>query len=157
MKSFDQVMARLDAIEREAAKEEGRANSEGAVRAPTVIRTAWPIPQVLEHCAQSIEYSITGYPKLMPWIFRATIGRMAKRKFLADGELSHDVAAPVLGAPGLSMRDTRQAAARLRSAISSFRVHEGPFAPHLAYGPCTKEEYEALHSMHVADHLRAVP
>lgn len=114
------------------------------------------LAQALAHCAQSIEYSLTGYPALRSGLFRATIGRLAKRKFLAAGRMTHDVAAPVPGAPALPA-DLRFAAARdrLRAAIDAFGRHAGALAPHLAYGRCTRDEYARLHLLHLDDHLRA--
>jgi hypothetical protein len=110
----------------------------------------------LAHCAQSIEYSISGYPRLRSGLFRATIGPLAKRKFLRAGAMSHDVRAPIAGAPDipadLALADART---RLAAAIAAFRAHAGALAPHLAYGACTRDEYAALHLLHVEDHLRA--
>jgi hypothetical protein len=120
-------------------------------------RGAWTLPQVLEHCAQSIEYSIDRYPVLKSGLFRATVGRIAKRKFLGAGAMSHNLEAAIPGAPELAAdADATAVLARLRRAIEAFRAHQGPFADHLAYGPCSKEEYERLHAMHVADHLSAL-
>lgn len=114
------------------------------------------LAQALAHCAQSIEYSITGYPSLRSGLFRATIGPLVKRRFLRAGRMSHDRAAPVPGAPvlaaELSLDDAR---ARLRAAIATFRAHDGALAPHLAYGACTKADYTSLHALHVEDHLRS--
>jgi Protein of unknown function (DUF1569) len=110
--------------------------------------------QALVHCAQSIEYSMNGYPKLRSGLFRATIGPMVKRKFLRAGAMSHDRGAHIEGAPALPVdADLASALARLRRAIHTFRSYQGALGPHLAYGRCTRDEYEALHSMHVADHL----
>jgi hypothetical protein len=112
--------------------------------------------QTLVHCAQSIEYSMTGYPSLRSGLFRATIGPLVKRKFLAAGAMSHDVTAGIAGAADPAAdADLASAMSRLRAAIARFRAFEGALAPHLAYGACTKADYEKLHSMHVADHLGA--
>ncbi len=116
-----------------------------------------PLAQALEHCAQSIEYSLRGYPSLRSRLFRATVGRIAKRKFLTQGRMRHDTTAPVPGAPPLGTSDLAGALTRLRAAIHAFKAHDGPLAEHLAYGPCNKAEYEALHAMHVADHLSEEP
>lgn len=112
---------------------------------------------VLAHCAHSIECSLTGYPSLRPAWFRATIGRLVKRRFLARGEMKHDTSAGLPGLPPIG-GDTPVTAAveRLRAAIAAFRNHGGPLAPHPVYGDCDKSEYEQLHAMHVADHLTAL-
>lgn len=137
MQTFDEVLGELDRLTTSGAGTQG----------------AWSLAWVLEHCAQSIEYSMTGYPVLRSGLFRATIGRIAKGKFLRSGAMSHDVEAPIAGAPALSLSDANEAGERLRHAIVAFRAHEGPLADHLAYGACTKTDYEALHAMHVTDHF----
>lgn len=137
MNTFAALLARMDAW----------------ASAPPSPRGPWTLAHTLEHCAQSIEYSLSGYPALRSGLFRATVGRIAKRKFLSAGRMRHDLAAPVPGAPALASSDAAVAEARLRAAIAAFQAHEGAFADHLAYGPCSKAEYEALHVMHVADHL----
>lgn len=122
-----------------------------------VVTTPWTTAQHLLHCAQSIEYSVTGYPRLKPAIVRATVGKLVKRRFLGRGEMAHDTVAAVAGAPALDAGASVDAArARLRAAIATFRAHAGAYAPHLVYGSCTRDEYERLMSMHVADHLRRV-
>jgi len=121
------------------------------------VTTPWTTSQTLLHCAQSIEYAVTGYPTLKPAFIRATIGKLVKRRFLGKGAMSHDTAAVVAGAPALDAATPVDAAKqRLRAAIAAFRAHAGPYAPHLVYGPCTRDEYERLQSMHVADHLATV-
>ena len=136
--SFDSVLAELDAVTQKANVD------------------AKPLASALAHCAQSIEYSLTAYPAMRSKLFRSTIGRIAKRKFLKQGMMSHDTAAPILGAPVPKDETVDSAVQRLRTAIDAFRAHSGPLASHLAYGECSRDEYEQLHSMHVADHLSAL-
>ena len=136
--TFDEVLRELEKLEA------GNTSPSGS----------WTLAQLLSHCAQSVEYSIAGYPKLKPALFRATVGRLVKKRFLSKGEMSHDLEAPVPGAPELQAKEPlRDVAQRLRAAIAKFRAHEGALAPHLAYGECTREEYEKLHAMHIANHL----
>lgn len=107
----------------------------------------------LAHCAQSIQCSMTSYPKLRSGLFRATIGPIAKRSFIKRSAMKHDLSAPVPGAPelvGISFEDARS---RLVKAIAEFAGHDGLLAPHLAFGPCTKSEYDTLHALHIGDHL----
>jgi hypothetical protein len=113
----------------------------------------WSLAQTLVHCAQSIEYSVTQYPVLKPKWFRGLIGPLAKRKFLRAGTMSHDKARPIPGAPDIDAAPLPEARERLRASIAAFRAHDRQLAPHFAYGACTKDEYERLHTMHVADHL----
>jgi hypothetical protein len=140
---FTEVQAALDALARAvdpAARGTGR----------------FTLAQAVEHCAQSVECSMTGYPELRSGFFRATIGPLVKRKFLRAGSMSHDTSAGIAGAPDPAAGvDLAVAIAHLGAAIARFQAFEAPLAPHLAYGRCSKADYEALHSMHIADHLGA--
>jgi hypothetical protein len=120
--------------------------------APGPLTTA----QHLDHCAASVAASLDGYPRLKPWIVRATIGALVKRRFLSAGRMTHDTGAPVPGGATLPDRPLADARAALVAAIARFRAHGGALAPHPVYGPCSAAEYEKLHAIHVADHLRAV-
>jgi hypothetical protein len=115
----------------------------------------WSLAQVLVHCAQSVEYSLTGYPKPRGWVVRRIIGPRVMAKFLRQGFLTHDRAAPIPGAPPLGAPTLAEAVTQLRTAITRFDAHDGPLAPHFAYGEVDKASYEKLHAMHVADHLAA--
>jgi hypothetical protein len=118
------------------------------------VRGAFGYSQILEHCAQSVEYSLTGYPELRSAIFRATVGRIAKGKFLRQGFMQHKLDAPIPGAPDLDANaNVERARTRLLTAMDALLASTAPLAPHLAFGRCTREEYEQIHSMHVAEHL----
>ncbi len=116
----------------------------------------WTTAQHLDHCAASVVASLDGYQALKPWIVRVTIGRLVKRRFLARGAMSHDTFAPLPGGQVLPDRGLAEARAALVAAVARFRGHHGPLAPHPVYGACTAGEYERLHAIHVADHLRTV-
>ncbi|WP_416983834.1 DUF1569 domain-containing protein [Streptomyces sp. T028] len=44
---------------------------------------------------------MTGYPRLKPALFRATVGALAKRVFLSRGRMRHPLDAVIDGAPQL--------------------------------------------------------
>jgi hypothetical protein len=118
----------------------------------------WPLARAVTHAARGIEYSLTGYPVAKPAWFRATVGRIALGKFLRQGYMRHDLAAVIPGEPeagdggGLSLD---AAIGRLEGAIMRFHAHSGELAPHFAYGPVGRGDYERIHAMHLADHLGA--
>ncbi|HYV44655.1 MAG TPA: DUF1569 domain-containing protein [Myxococcaceae bacterium] len=116
----------------------------------------WTVPQMLAHCAQSIDYSVQGYPTDRSALFRRTIGPLALKRFLSKGEMSHDLQAAIPGAPPLPDGTLQEGIARLRDAMARFQAHPGQLAHHFAYGPVTREHYEKVHAMHVANHLSAV-
>ena len=115
----------------------------------------WPLPQVLAHLAQSIEFSITGFPELKSGLFRATVGRAAFAVFDARGAMTHPLDQPIPGAPDLAgQTDLAAAAQRLVAAIDAFEAHTGALQPHFAYGALDRVAYARAHLMHIADHWR---
>ena len=119
--------------------------------------TAWNWSQTLVHCAQSIEYSLSGFPAPRSALFQNTLGAAAFHVFALRGRMNHNLAEPIPGAPALdaAVPDASAALARLRQAVQGFAIHAGPLHPHFAYGPLSKAQYEQAHAMHLANHLSA--
>jgi len=119
--------------------------------------TAWNWQQTLEHCAQSIEYSLRGFPQPKSALFQAVLGAPAFQVFAWRGRMRHDLAEPIPGAPALDALapDASAALARLRGAVQVFTAHAGTLQPHFAYGALDKAQYEQAHAMHLANHLSA--
>jgi hypothetical protein len=140
---FDEVLTALEVLE----------------KGPPPPLPGWTIAQTLVHCAQSVEYSLTGFPKPASFLVRKLAGPLVMRRFLAKQAMEHDLRAPIPGAPALGEPVLAVGLARLRAAIASFRASTGALQPHFAYGAVTREQYEALHAMHFADHFtpRAPP
>lgn len=114
----------------------------------------WSVYRVLHHCAQTIEYSMTGYPvqknKLLQW----TIGKLAIGKFLRQGYMKHNLAAPVPGAPAVVAEGTpAEGIALLKNTIEKFQNFNAPLQPHLLFGQLTKTQYNQYFAMHIADHF----
>lgn len=118
--------------------------------------TVWTWPQTLIHCAQSIEYSMTGFPQAKSPLFQHTIGGAAFKVFSWRGRMTHDLAEQIPGAASLDATiDAASATARLQRAVQDFRSRKEPLRPHFAYGELTKSEYEHAHAMHLANHFSA--
>ncbi len=114
----------------------------------------WSWAQTLEHCAQSIEYSMVGYPKNKSPLFQHTLGAIAFKVFALRGHMSHNLREAIPGAPAYrATTGTRTALARLRHSINAFHEFNGPLRPHFAYGALNKAEYEQAHAMHLANHF----
>lgn len=114
---------------------------------------AWTLPQVLVHLAQSVEFSMVGFPEMKPAIFRATLGRAAFAVFDARGAMSHPLDQPIPGAAALAEeRDLPAARARLVAALQAFQSHTGPLQPHFAYGELDPAAYARAHLMHLGQH-----
>ena len=116
----------------------------------------WSWAQTLAHCAQSIEYSMTGFPQAKSALFQRTVGAAAIGVFAWRGRMTHNLADPIPGAPVLDAQlDPAQALERLRASILGFRNWSGPLQPHFAYGALDKKAFELAHAMHIANHLSA--
>jgi Protein of unknown function (DUF1569) len=114
---------------------------------------AWTLPQTLNHLAQSIDYSIDGFPELKSALFRTAIGTPAFAVFQARGRMSHSLVEPIPGAPALdAAAPLEPAIARALAALRRFEAHAGALAPHFAYGALDKSQYTRAHLMHVANH-----
>ena len=117
----------------------------------------WNLPQMLQHAAQSVEYSIDGYPERKSGLFRATVGAAAFAVFDARGTMAHPLDEPIPGAPVLDADAPRAASiARAIEALRRFEAHGGALAPHFAYGALDKAQYTRAHLMHLANHWSEV-
>ena len=115
--------------------------------------TAMDLPQLLHHLAQSVEFSMTGYPALKPAWFRATLGTYAWALFDARGAMSHDLTEPIPGAARIAPgQPLAPAVDRAIGALQAFKRHEGALVPHFAYGALDKPAYTRAHLMHFANH-----
>ena len=115
--------------------------------------SGWALPQVLVHLAQSIEFSMSGFPQSRPAAFQATLGRAAFAWFDARGHMSHGLTEPIPGAPALEPAPALEAAqARLDAALVAFGSFPGALKPHFAYGHLDKASYTRAHLMHLANH-----
>lgn len=114
----------------------------------------WNPYQIFSHCAQSVEYSMSGYPEQDSALFQNTVGKIVFSVFSSNGKMSHDLTAPVPGAPPLEIKeDTSSALVRLRKALTDFKDYQGKLEPHFSYGQLSKEEYTVAHIMHLNNHL----
>ncbi len=81
----------------------------------------WNPYQIFVHCAQSVEYSMTGFPEHRSKIFKNTAGQLAFSVFSSRGKMSHPLTDPIPGAPALDLKqDTQGALIRLRKALIAF-------------------------------------
>jgi hypothetical protein len=117
----------------------------------------WNLAQIFNHTAQSIEYSIDGYPLHKPEFFKQTIGPLAFKAFSVWGKMTHGLAEDIPGAPlVLATQQTRPALARLEQAIIKFDQYQGALQPHFAYGVLSKHEYALAHVLHLNNHFEEV-
>lgn len=118
---------------------------------------SWNLSQMLQHCAQSVRYSLDGYPRPFSSLFQHTAGRAAATVFRAAGAMRHDLNEAIPGAAALDASlPVTQARDLLLQALADFQRYDGPLKPHFAYGALDKEAYAAAHWLHVRNHLDAL-
>jgi hypothetical protein len=114
----------------------------------------WQPAQVFNHCAQSVELSISGYPQLKPAWFRGSIGPAALAVFQSRGAMQHDRGEPIPGAGPIDLPNSQQAALlRLEVAVAALSRHPGQLQPHFAYGELDHQRYIAAHALHLYHHM----
>ena len=138
----------------EAMQEAGRL----AAKPDLITTSAWSLAQTLIHCAQSVEFSFSGFPEQKSALFRNTIGSAAFHVFDLRGRMSHDLAEPIPGAPALNPAvPVELAMNRLTGAVQDFRAAGDKLRPHFAYGDLSALQYERAHAMHLANHFSFMP
>ena len=114
---------------------------------------AWNLAQVLNHAAQSVEYSLDGFPEAKPALFQATVGHLAFALFDARGAMHHALDQPIPGAPALAAdAPLPTAVQRLLNVFDRFERYGGALQAHFAYGALDKAAYTRAHLMHLANH-----
>ena len=117
----------------------------------------WSPTEVFNHCAQSIEYSISGYPELKPAWFRGSVGPLAFSVFAARGAMRHPLDEAIPGAAPLNLPGSlAQALQRLQQAFADFAAYQGELQPHFAYGSLSHADYAQAHVLHLYNHLSLI-
>lgn len=117
----------------------------------------WSPAEVFNHCAQSIEYSISGYPELKPGWFRSSVGPLAFSVFAARGAMRHPLDEAIPGAAALNVPATQaQALQRLQQAFADFAAYQGELQPHFAYGALSHADYAQAHVLHLYNHMSLI-
>ncbi len=114
----------------------------------------WTPYHTLVHCAQTIAFSMEGYPEMKPAIIRGTIGKLALHVFLKKGAMRHNLTADVPGLAWKEQEGTFQEGKKiLGQSISDFLQYKGELKPHLLFGNMSFSEYNRYFAMHLTDHL----
>ena len=116
----------------------------------------WSVGQVFAHMAQSIDYSMTGYPQMKSELFRATGGNVAFHLFGAAGQMRHPLNEAIPGAPELPAEISNEDGfALLQQSARNFLAFRQQPRPLFAFGDLSMAQYEAAHCLHILNHLQA--
>ena len=121
---------------------------------PIVSETAWSPGKVFSHCAQSVRYSMEGFPSSKSSLFQNTLGAAAFGVFSHLGKMRHDLEEPIPGASEISDDiGTDLGLAQLIGALERFRGYRQELQPHFAFGELNWEEFELAHVFHINNHF----
>jgi hypothetical protein len=114
----------------------------------------WNTFQVFTHMAQSVEFSMLGYPEHRSDVFKSTVGKAAFNVFSSKGYMKHNLTESIPGAAELQVKGSPQDALdRLVAALEAFDTFSEAPAEHFAYGSLSRDEYAIAHALHIHDHL----
>jgi Protein of unknown function (DUF1569) len=117
----------------------------------------WDLAKILIHCAQSVEYSIEGYPQHKSDLFKSTVGSLAFSMFESKKKMTHGLNEAIPGAPEIVVgQSLDNALGRLEKSLLDFKNFQGKLAPHFAYGELNKAQYSLAHVMHFNNHWSEV-
>ena len=116
----------------------------------------WPLAQVLEHLAQSVAFSVDGFPQPKSELFQRTLGSAAFAVFKWRGAMGHGLTEPIPGAPALKLLTVAEGVQTLKAALLRFDSHTGALKPHFAYGSLNKPDYALAHALHVQNHAERI-
>ena len=112
----------------------------------------WTLAQILNHLANSIQYSIGGFPgRTTPWIVQVTFRKAARWSMLKRGAIPEGAPLPRGFVPQSDLNAAVEAEA-LREAIAAFERCESP-VPHPFIGAMLKEDWRTFHCVHCGHHL----
>lgn len=142
LRTLDDALAELDRL----------------ARAPDVtLSPGWDLSHTLDHCARSIEHAMRGFPTQKNVLYQKVIGATAFHLFDRRGYMKHNLLQEIPGdvfTPPPPALDT--AIARLQLTIRDFLAYEGPLRPHFAFGALSRDQYDRVNAMHIANHFDAI-
>lgn len=117
----------------------------------------WSPAHIFSHNAQSIDYSMAGFPESKGTVFQTLLGKPAFAVFSARGEMRHGLAEPIPGAYTIADDGPIDVAIdKLLASIAAFAAHSTPLQPHFAYGELSKADYESAHVLHFLNHMNEI-
>lgn len=126
---------------------------DGLSKTPLETSGSWDASRTFHHLAQSVEFSMTGYPEQKPPIFQKTVGALAYKVFNARGAMSHGLDDVIPGEIVTDDGQTQAALLRLKNALLTFKEYGSDMKAHFAYGQLSKGDYSIAHVLHINNHL----
>jgi hypothetical protein len=111
----------------------------------------WSLGQVCRHLSFYYSGSLDGFPKMLPWILRVTLGRMMLKSALSGAKTKPG--GPTNPASVYEEAGDKEAAAEAVALLARLDKNPARMHPSALYGDLTNEEWRILHMRHSAHHL----
>ncbi len=112
----------------------------------------WTLGQICQHLSFYWKGSLDGFPIMLPWIIRVTIGKLALKSSLNTTlRKPGGQTAPQSVFPAQS--DDAPAVAEAAALLRRLQTNTGPLHPSALFGELTNDQWKTLHLNHSAHHL----
>lgn len=115
----------------------------------------WSYYQILRHCTEHIQFSMTHFPYTYNPFLRKTVGKYLLARILERGYMMPDGYNGQIETVRIE-GDDRIALLQFKAAIFAFRKFNREFAIHPLYDVMDKPTWERFHSIHIANHFSFV-
>lgn len=113
----------------------------------------WNPYQILTHCAQSVEYSMSGYPEHDSDLFKNTVGTLVFSFFSPRKNVSWVNGSCSGSASYRNQRRFNKCVGSIRESLDGFSRLPREVRTTFSYGQLTKEEFTIAHVIHLNNHL----
>jgi hypothetical protein len=112
----------------------------------------WNLGQTCWHLNYYLRGSLEGYPKMFPWLLRATLGRYLLKKVLS-GKPWRTGGQTIPGSVPPAAVDEAEAIGESKQLLTRLKAPVGGLHPSPLFGQLTEDQCRMLHCRHAAHHL----
>ncbi|MBL8019273.1 MAG: DUF1569 domain-containing protein [Leptospirales bacterium] len=112
----------------------------------------WSLGQICKHLSYYFRGSLEGFPAMLPWIIRATVGRLALKGMLkGEKRKAGSPTAPASVYP--PDIDEPQSVGEVLVLLDRLEKTQAQLYPSALFGDLTNTQWKILHLNHAAHHL----
>lgn len=112
----------------------------------------WSLAQICKHLSFYLRGSLEGFPMMLPWIVRVTVGRMLLNRSLKETmRKPGGPTAPQSVYP--EQPGDKDAVEEITALLQRLSNHQGQLFPSALFGNITPQQWKTLHLNHAAHHL----
>ncbi len=112
----------------------------------------WNLGQICRHLSYYQKGALDGFPKMMPWIIRVTIGKLLLKKMLTQTSYKEGMQTDPKSVFPTEPDDTAAIEAEL-TILKRLESNTLPLHPSAFFGEMTNEQQKILHLGHSEHHL----